>query len=101
MDQDATWYEGMPPTRRHCVRRGPSSQRNGTQQPPPHFHNLRTQAASVQACFRINRGPCLLWPKSWMDQDATWYQGRPRPTRHCVGWGPSSPVERGTGVNGR
>jgi len=29
-------------------------------------------------------GPCLLWPNSWMDQDATWYGGRPRPRRHCV-----------------
>jgi len=24
-------------------------------------------------------GPRLLWPNSWMDQDATWYKGRPRP----------------------
>jgi len=24
-----------------------------------------------------------------MDQDATWYGGRPRPRRHCVRWGPS------------
>ena len=23
--------------------------------------------------------PCLLWPNVWMDQDATWYRGRPRP----------------------
>ena len=23
--------------------------------------------------------PRLLWPNSWMDQDATWYEGRPRP----------------------
>jgi len=22
-------------------------------------------------------GPCLLWPNGWMDQDATWYIGRP------------------------
>ena len=22
-----------------------------------------------------------------MDQDATWYRGRPRPRRHCVRWG--------------
>jgi len=21
-------------------------------------------------------GPCLLWPNSWMDEDATWYQSR-------------------------
>jgi len=23
--------------------------------------------------------PCLLWPNGWMDQDATWHTGRPRP----------------------
>ena len=22
-------------------------------------------------------GPCLLWPNGWMNQDATWYGGRP------------------------
>jgi len=26
-----------------------------------------------------------------MDQDATWYGGRPWPKQHCVTWGPSSP----------
>jgi len=36
----------------------------------------------------------VLWPDGWMDQDATWYEGRPRPWRHCVRWGPSSPTER-------
>ena len=34
-------------------------------------------------------GPCVLWPNSWMDQDATWYRGRPRPRRHCVRWDPA------------
>ena len=29
-------------------------------------------------------GPCLLWPNGWMDQDATWYRGRPWPRPHCV-----------------
>jgi len=24
-------------------------------------------------------GPCLLWPNCWMDQDGTWYGGRPQP----------------------
>jgi len=28
-----------------------------------------------------------------MDQDATWYGGRPRPRQHCVRWGPSSPLK--------
>ena len=36
-------------------------------------------------------GPYPLWPNSWVDEDATWYGGRPRPRRHCVRWGPSSP----------
>ena len=33
----------------------------------------------------------VLWPNGWMDQDATWYGGRPRPRRHCARWGPSFP----------
>ena len=36
-------------------------------------------------------GPYLLWPNGWMDQDATWWGGRPRPRRHCVRWGPVPP----------
>jgi len=30
-----------------------------------------------------------LWPIGWMDQDATWQRGRPRPRPHCVRWGSS------------
>jgi len=26
----------------------------------------------------------LLWPNSWMNQDATWYEGRLWPRPHCV-----------------
>jgi len=40
-------------------------------------------------------GPCSLWPNGWMDQDATWYGGRPRPRPHCSGWEPSSPSQKG------
>jgi len=29
-------------------------------------------------------GPCLLWPNGWVDQDTTWYDGRPRWGQHCV-----------------
>jgi len=39
-------------------------------------------------------GRCLLWPNGWMDQDATWYGGRPRPRRHCVRLGPSFPIPK-------
>ena len=38
-------------------------------------------------------GLCLLWPNGCMDQDATWYGGRPQPRQHCVSWGPSSPLK--------
>ena len=41
--------------------------------PPP-------QRGTAPAIF----GTCMLWPNSWMDQDTTWYGGRPRPKQHCV-----------------
>jgi len=31
-------------------------------------------------------------PKGWMDQNAIWYRGKPRPRRRCVRWNRSSPV---------
>ena len=38
----------------------------------------------------------ILWPNGWMDEDATWYGGRPRPRRHCVTWRPgSAPFQKG------
>jgi len=39
-------------------------------------------------------GPCLLWSNCWMDQDATWCAGKPRPRRRCVRWGRNPPVKR-------
>jgi len=43
--------------------------------------------------------PLLNWPKSivakWLDGSGyTWYGGRPRPRRHYITWGPSSPTTR-------
>ena len=32
----------------------------------------------------------MLWPNGCMDQDATWYEGRPRTRPHCGKWEPSS-----------
>jgi len=42
------------------------------------------------------------WPMSimangWMNQDATWYGGKP-PRRRCVKWGRSSPCKWGTAL---
>ena len=49
----------------------------------------------LSVCAVCNVGE--LWSSGWMDQDTTWYGGRPWPRRHCVRWGPSSPpMERGT-----
>ena len=39
-------------------------------------------------------GPYLLRPNGCMDQDVTWYGGRPRPRRLCVRWGPSCPLPK-------
>jgi len=36
-------------------------------------------------------GPYLLRPNGCMDQDATWYEGRPQPREFCVRWGPNPP----------
>jgi len=56
----------------------PTDGKSGTAPPPPLL------------------GPCLLWPKGWMDQDATWYGGSPRPRPRCVRWVPAPlPPEMG------
>ena len=34
-------------------------------------------------------GPFLLWPNGRMDQDATWYGGRPQRRGICIRWRPS------------
>ena len=39
---------------------------------------------------RTCRGQRLRRPNGWMDQDATWYGGGPRPRPHYARWGPSS-----------
>jgi len=40
-------------------------------------------------------GRYLLWPNGWMDQDATWYEGRPRPRPYRITWGSSIPSQKG------
>jgi len=57
----------------------------GTQLPPEE----RAQPRLPHPVF----GPCLLWPNGWMDQDASWYGGKPRRRRRCVRWGCSSPLK--------
>jgi len=71
----------------HSVLDGDSAPHGKWQSSPP--HSKFTGAGF--ACLRIIRGPCLLWPNDWMDQDETWHGHRPRPSPNCVKWGPSSP----------
>ena len=63
------------------------------------IHCWRPLQVTVRPILRDRCPVCnagVLWPNGWMDQDATWYGGRPRPRGHRVRWGPSSPTERGT-----
>jgi len=108
MDQDATWYGDRPRPWPHCVTWGPSPTPKGAKplifgpcllwhttgrikMPLPREVDLgpgeivldgNPAPKGVQACvpFHQNR-PCLLWPNGWMDQDATWHEGRPWPRR--------------------
>ena len=38
-------------------------------------------------CLSCNVG--VLWPNGWMDHDATWYGGRPRPGHIVLNWDPA------------
>jgi len=84
MDQADTWHGGRPQPRRLCIRWGLS--------PLPNFWPISIVASPLpQKGDRASPifGPCLFRPNGCMDQDATWYEGRPPPRRHCVRWGPS------------
>ena len=93
MDQDETWRAGRSRPRPHCVRWEPSSpHRKGHSSSP-----LSKFTGAGFTCIRVIRGPCLLWPNGWKNQDAIWYGGRPRPRPHCVWWRPSSPPSKKRG----
>jgi len=71
--------------------------------PPIYFtHFSATVCKTVHLTLSVRCLSCLsitfgvLWPNGRMDQDETWYGGRPRPWPHCVRWGPRSPPETGT-----
>ena len=124
MHQDATWYRGRPQPRGLCVRWGPSPLPKKGAQPPPQFsaHFYCGQSAGcikMPLGMKVGLspedfvfdgdpapstkrgrspspifGPCLLRPNGCMDQDATWYRGRPWPRRRCVRWRPSSALSK-------
>jgi len=57
---------------------------------PAHIVLDRDPAPPPQIGTAPNFRPCLLWPNGWIDQDATWYGGRPRPRPHSVTWEPKN-----------
>jgi len=118
MYQEQTWHGGRPQPSPHCVRWKTKIPRNrGT---ALHFsaHVYCGQTAGwikikvglgsghiVSHGDRTSRkghtqppifGPCLLQPNGWMDQDATWYAGRPWSRWHCVRWGTQILLKRDT-----
>jgi len=54
------------------------------------------QGAQLAPPQKKKFGPCLLWPNGWMDQDATWYEVRPRPGRIVLHWKLAPLPKRGT-----
>ena len=123
MDQDATWYGGTSRPRRYKRLLGtqiPTPKRGQSPQFSAHFYCGQTAGCIkmplgmvvglgpghiVLDCLPAPSakrggtlpifGPRLLWPNGCIDQDAIWYGGRPRLTRHCVRLRPSSPPLNG------
>ena len=123
MDQDGTWHGGRPWSSPYCARweyRLPP-QKGGI---APNFRQIfivtkRLDASRWSLGMEVGLspgdfvldgepaptpkgtephpifGPRLLWPNGCMDQDTTWYGGRPRPTRHRVRCGCSYPQKKG------
>jgi len=50
---------------------------------------MRTQPPLEGVQQPPNFQPMSVVAKQWMDQDGTWYGGKPRPLPHCVRWGPA------------
>jgi len=90
MDQDETWHAGRPQHGPHCI-----SFPHGKGHSSPSLTLLSKFTGAGFACVRIIRGPCLLWPNGWIDQDEIWYGGRPRLWPHCVRWGIQLPLPKG------
>jgi len=82
-----TRYGGRPRPRRRCVRWGQLPPKRNTApvldgEPAPLHKN-----GAEPPIF----GPCLLWPNGWMNQDDTWYEGRPRPCYIVLDGNPAPP----------
>jgi len=50
---------------------------------------LWDRCLNLSVCF-CNINVYVSRPNGWINQDVTWYGGRPWHSRHCVRWGPTS-----------
>jgi len=121
MDQDETWHRGRPQPKPHCVRwdRAPSQKGTAPQYSARVYRGQTAGWIKVPLGVEVGLSPgdivldvhkrgtaapqfstMFVVVNSWMDQDATWYKGKPWPRPLCVIWGPSStpPKKWGAGV---
>jgi len=103
MNQDKTWHGGRPRPRPQCFGWGPSSPSPKGAHPQFLAHvccgqtaewikmPLGTEVDLSPGDIVLDGDPArppilahVLWPNGCMDQDGTWYGGRPRPLPHCV-----------------
>jgi len=112
-DQDQTWHAGRRRPQPHCVRREPRSPQRGT---APNFRCGQTagwdkmplgmKVGLSPGDFLLDGDPAVHPKKGgaqppifgtsivrngWMDQDATWYGGKPRPRRLVLDGDPAPP----------
>jgi len=80
MDQDGTWHGRGPWSRPHCARWGTGSPPPKRGQSPLQF-SAHFYCRQTAGCTKINK----------MQQDATWYGGRPQPGDFVLDGDPSSP----------
>jgi len=70
----------------------------GTFIPKIHFWTTLCKTVCPMLSYRCLSCPVcdigVLWPNGWMDQDETRHRGKPRPRRHSVRWGLSSPPQK-------
>jgi len=112
MDEARTWHGGRPQPRRLCARWGPTPPQKGAE-PPPQF-SAHFYCDQTAGCVKMPLGMDVgLSPGDFVldgepvpspRQMAGWVKmplgmevglSRPRPTRHCVRYGPSYPQKKG------
>jgi len=127
MDQDGTWYGGRPQPSRLCVRWGPSPYPKQGAESPPQF-SVRFYSGQTDGCIKMPLGmeaslspgdfvldgthpphprqggplpffgPCLLWPKGWINQDGSYHGGGPWYRPHSPRWEPRFPPPKKGGT---